>query len=100
MIGTIASQLKVTPLELSRLQPQPVARFGDGRDDTSPTPLPRTDTMNIDRKTHVEYPRLLRVSGPSSGPQTLRSPTSTSMSLRRTREAGWLSIRPLPGPLG
>jgi hypothetical protein len=66
MIGTMAFRLEVTPPELSRLQPQPVARSGDGRDDTSPTPLPGTDTMNVDRKTHVEYPRLLRVSGPST----------------------------------
>jgi hypothetical protein len=67
--------------------PQPVARSGDGRDDTSPTPLPRTDTMNVDRNTHVEYPRLLRVSRPYSGPRTSRSPTLTSMSLSRTWEA-------------
>jgi hypothetical protein len=56
--------------------------------------------MNVDKKTHVEYPRLLRVLGPSSGPRTSRSPTSTSMSLSRTQEAGWSSIRPPPGPLG
>jgi hypothetical protein len=99
MIGTMASRLEVTPPEWSRLQPQLVARSGDSRDDTSPTPLPGTDTMNVDRKTHVEYPRLLRVSGPSSAPQTSRSPTLTSTSLSRTREAGWPSIRPLPGPL-
>jgi hypothetical protein len=34
MIETMASRLEVTPLELSRLQPQPVARTGDGRDNT------------------------------------------------------------------
>jgi hypothetical protein len=100
MIGTMASRLEVTPPELSRLQRQPVARSGDGRDDTSPTPLPEIDTMNIDRKTHVEYPRLLRVSGPSSGPQTSRSPTSTSTSISRTWKACWPSIRPPPEPLG
>jgi hypothetical protein len=99
MIGTTASQLKVTQPELSWLQPQPVAQSGDGRDDTSPTPLLETDTMNVDRKTHVGYPRLLRVSRPSSGPQT-KSPTSTSTSLSRAQEAGWMPIRPPPGPLG
>jgi hypothetical protein len=66
----MASRLEVAPPELSRQQPQLVARSKDSRDDTSATPLPRTDTMNVDRKTHVEYPRLLRVSGPSSGPKT------------------------------
>jgi hypothetical protein len=100
MIGTMASWLEVTPPELSRPQPQPVVRSGDGRDDTSPTPLPGTNTINVDRKTHVEYPRLHRVSGPSSGPQTSRFPTSTSTSLSRTQEAGWPSIRPPLGPLG
>jgi hypothetical protein len=57
MIGTMVSRLEVTPPELSRLQPQPVARSGDSRDDTSLTPLPGTDTMNVNRKTHVEYLR-------------------------------------------
>jgi hypothetical protein len=33
-------------------------------------------------------------------PQTSKFPTSTSTSLSRTKEAGWLSIPPLPGPLG
>jgi hypothetical protein len=100
MIGTMASRLEVTPPELSRLQHQPVARSGDSRDDTSTTPLPRTDTMNVDMKTHLEYPRLLHVSGPSSGPKTSRSPTSTSTGLSRTREAGWPFIRPQTGTLG
>jgi hypothetical protein len=80
----MASWLKVVPPELSRQQPQPVARSGDGRDDTSATPLPKTGTMNDDQRTHVEYSRLLRVSGSSSGPKTSRYPTSTSMSLSRT----------------
>jgi hypothetical protein len=61
------------------------AQTGDGRDNTSPTPLPGTDAMNTDRKTHVEYLRLLHVSRPSSGPLTSKSPTSTSTSLSRTR---------------
>ena len=64
---------------------QLVAGSEDRRDNTSPTPLPRTDTMNTDRKTHVESLRLLRVSRPSSGPLTSKSPTSTSTSLSRTR---------------
>jgi hypothetical protein len=85
MTRTTTSRLKVAPPELSRLRPQLVAQSGDGRDDTPPTPLPRTDIINADRKTHAESPRLLRVSRPSSGPQTLKSPISTSTSLNRTR---------------
>ena len=49
--------------------PRLVARPEDGRDDTPPAPLPETDLTNADRKTHAESPCLLRVSGPSSGPQ-------------------------------
>jgi hypothetical protein len=36
------------------------------------------------------YPRLLHVYGPSSGPLTSKSPTSTSTSLSRTQ--GWLAV--------
>jgi hypothetical protein len=72
----------------------------DGRDGTSATLLPRTGTTTVDRRTHVGYMRLLRVSGPSSGPQTSRSPTSTNMCLSRTQEVGWPSIQPPLGPLG
>jgi hypothetical protein len=87
-IGTMVFQLEVTPLEWSRRRLQLVAQPGDGRDGTSATPLPGTGTTTVDKRTRVEYLCLLRVSGPSSGPQTSRSPTSTNMSLSRTREAG------------
>jgi hypothetical protein len=99
-IRIMASLHEVTPLELSRQRLQLVAQPRDGRDSTSATPLPKTNTTVVDRKTHVEYLRSLRVSGPSNGLQTSRSPTSTNTSLSRTREAGWPSIQPLPGPLG
>jgi hypothetical protein len=81
--------------QLSRQWLQLVAQPGDGRDSTSVTPLHGTDTIVVDRRTHVEYLPLLHVSGPFSSPRTTRSPTSTNMSLSRTREAGWSSIRPL-----
>jgi hypothetical protein len=68
MTGTTTSQLEATPPELNRLWPQLVARSGDGRDDTSPTPLPGTDTMNTDRKIHVGVsaltPRLWTIQWP------------------------------------
>ena len=99
MIGIMASLREVRPPGLSRQQPQLVAQPGDGRGSTSTTPLPGTDTTIVDRRTRVEYRRSLHVSGPFSGPLTSRSPTSTSTSLSRTREAGWLSIPSLLEPL-
>jgi hypothetical protein len=90
---------EVAPPELSRLRPRQVARPGDGRDDTLLAPLPETDLMNTDRKTHAGSPRLLCVFGPSSGPPTSKPPTS-STSPSRTRGAGWPSTRPLPRSLG
>jgi hypothetical protein len=100
MIGIMASLREVRPLGLSRQRLQLAAQPRDGRGSTSATPLPGIDTTIVDRRTRVEYLRSLRVSGPFSGPQTSKSPTSTSMSLSRTREVGWLPIPPLPGPLG
>jgi hypothetical protein len=100
MIGIMASLHEARPPGLSRQRLQLVARPRDSRGITSATPLPWSDTTIIDRRTHVEYQRSLHVSGPFSGPLTSKSPTSTSTSLSRTREAGWLSIPPLPGPLG
>jgi hypothetical protein len=99
MIGIMASLHEVRPLELNPQQLQLAVRPGDGRGSTSTTLVPRTDTTIVDRRTRVEYRRSLRISGPFSGPLTSRSPTSTSMSLSRTREASWPSIPPLPGPL-
>jgi hypothetical protein len=98
MIGITTSLHEVKPPGLSQQRPQLAARPGDGRGNTSVTPLLRTDTTIVDKRTHVEYQHSLRVSGPFSGPLTSKSPTSTSTSLSRTRETSWLSIPPLPGP--
>jgi hypothetical protein len=100
MIGITTSLHEVRPPGLSRQQLQLAAQPGDGRASTSTTPLPGTDTRTIDRKTRVEYRRLLHVLGPFSGPLTSRSPTSASTSLSRTQEASWPSIPLLPEPLG
>jgi hypothetical protein len=100
MIGITASLREVRPPGLSWQQLQLAAQPGDGRGSTLTIPLPGTDTTTVDRKTRVEYRRLLHVSGPFSGPLTSRSPTSTSTSLSRTREAAWSSIPLLPGSLG
>jgi hypothetical protein len=59
MIGIMASLHEVRPLELSRQRLQLVAQPGDGQGSTSATPLPRTDTTIIDRRTRVEYLRSL-----------------------------------------
>jgi hypothetical protein len=100
IIGITASLRKVRPPELSRQRLRPAARPGDDRGTTSTTPFPGTDIIIVDRRTHVEYRRSLHVLGPFNGPLTSKSPTSTSTSLSRTREAGWLSTPPLPKPLG
>jgi hypothetical protein len=100
MIGITTSLREVRPPELSRQRLRPVTQPGDGRGTTSTTPLPGTNIIIVDRRTHVEYRRSLRVSWPFSGPLTSKSPMSTSTSLSRTREAGWLSTPPPPEPLG
>jgi hypothetical protein len=99
-IEIMASLHEVRPLELSRQRLQLAAQPGDGRDSTSATPLPGTDTTIIDKRTCVEYLRSLRISGPFNDPRTSRSPMSTNMSPNRTREVGWSSIPLKPGPLG
>jgi hypothetical protein len=88
MIGIMASLYEARPPRLSRQQLQLAERLGDGRGNTSATPLPGTDTTIIDRRRRVEYQHSLRILGPFSGPLTSKSPTSTSTSLSRTWEAG------------
>ena len=100
MIGITTSLREVKPPELSRQQLQPAARLRDGRGTMSTTPLSGSDIIIVDRRTHVEYQRSLHVSGPFSGPLTSKSPTSTSTSLSRIWEAGWLSTPPSLEPLG
>jgi hypothetical protein len=100
MTRITASLRGVRPPELSRRRLRLVAQPGDGRGTTTTTPLPRTDIIIRDRRTCVQYRRLLHASEPFSGPLTSRSPTLTNMSLSRTREVGWLSTPPPPGTLG
>jgi hypothetical protein len=100
MIGTTVSLRGFRPPELSRQRLRPVAQPGDGRGTMTTTPLPGIDIIIADRRTHVEYRHSLHVSGPFNGPLTSKSPTSTSTSLSRIREAGWPSTPPPPEPLG
>jgi hypothetical protein len=100
MTGITASLRGVRPPELSRQRLRLVARPRDGRGTTTTTPLPGTDIIIDDKRTHVEYRHSLRALGPFNGPLTSKSPTSTNMSLSRIREAGWPSTPPPPEPLG
>jgi hypothetical protein len=84
----------------SRPRLQLVAPPRDGRGTTTITPLPGTDNIIDDRRTHVEYRHLLRASGPFNGPLTSRYPTLTNMNLSRIQKAGWPSTPPLPELLG
>jgi hypothetical protein len=100
MTGIMASLHGVRPPELSRQRLRLVARPRDGRGTTTTTPLPGIDIITDDRRIRVEYQRSLHASGPSNGPLTSKSPTSTSTSLSRIREAGWPSTPPPPELLG
>jgi hypothetical protein len=100
MIGTTMSLHGVRPPELSRRQLQPAARPGDGRGTTTTTPLHGTDIIITDRRTRVGCRHSLHILGPFNSPLTSRSPTSTSTSLSRIREAGWPSTPPPHEPLG
>jgi hypothetical protein len=100
IIGITASRHGVKPPGLSRQRLRLVAPPGDGRGATTTTPLPGTDIIIDDKRTRVEYRRLLHASGPFSGPLTSRSPTLTNMNPSRIQEAGWPST-PMPlEPLG
>jgi hypothetical protein len=98
--GTTTSQHGVRLPRSSRPRFQLVAPPGDGRGTTTTTPLPGTDNIIDDRRTHVEYQHLLHASGPFNGPLTSRYPTSTNMNLSRIQEASWPSTPPLPKLLG
>jgi hypothetical protein len=98
--GITASQHGVRPPGPSRPRLRLVAPPGDGRGTTTITPLPGTYIIIDDKRTRVEYRRLLHASGPFSGPLTSRSPTLTNMNPSRIREASWPSTPPLPEPQG
>jgi hypothetical protein len=100
MTGITTSRHGVRPPGLSRQRLRLVAPLGDGRGTTTTTPLPGTDIIIDDKRTCVEYRRLLHASGPFSAPLTSRSPTLTNMNPSRIREAGWPSTPLPPEPLG
>jgi hypothetical protein len=100
MTGITTSRHGVRTPGLSRQQLRLVAPPGDGRGAMTTTPLPRTDIIIDDKRTRMEYRRLLHASGPFSGLLTSRSPTLTNMNPSRIREAGWPSTPLPPEPLG
>jgi hypothetical protein len=100
MTGITSSRHGVRPPELSRQRLRLVAPPGDDRGATTTTPLPRTDIIIDDKRTRVEYRRLLHASGPFSGPLTSRFPTLTNMNPSKIQEAGWPSTPLPPEPLG
>jgi hypothetical protein len=92
--GTTTSQLGVRPPELNRRRPRLAVPPGDDRGTTTTTPLPGTDIIPDDKKTHVECLHLLQALGPFNGPLTSRCPMSTNMNLIRIQKAGWPSTPP------
>jgi hypothetical protein len=86
--GIMASQLRARPPELSRQRPQLAVPPGDGRGTTTTTPLPGTDIIPDDRRTHAECLLLLRALGPSNGLPSSRYPMSTNMNLSRIQGVG------------
>ena len=92
--GTTTSQLGVRPPELNRRRPRLAVPPGDDRGTTTTTPLPGTDIIPDDKKTHVECLPLLHALGPFNDPLTSRYPTSTNMNLSRIQGAGWPSTPP------
>jgi hypothetical protein len=98
----MAFRLKARPPRLSRQQLQLAVPPGDGRGTTTTTPLPGTDVVPDDRRTHAKYPLLHHALGPSNGLLTSRYPMSTNMNLSRIQGVGWPSTPPLlelPGHL-
>jgi hypothetical protein len=93
-IGIMASPLGVKLPEPNQRRPRLVELPGDGRGTTTTTPLPGTDIIPDDRRTHVECQPSLHALGPFNGPQTSRYPISINMNLSRTQEVGWPSTLP------
>jgi hypothetical protein len=91
MTGITASRHGVRPPELSRQWLQLVAPPGDGRGTTTTTPLPGTDIIIDDKKTPVEYQRLLHASGPFSGPPNFKVSNVDKYEPKQD-PGGWLAI--------
>jgi hypothetical protein len=72
MTGTMASQHGVRLPGPSQPRLQLEAPPGDGRGNTTITPLPGTGNIIDGRRTHVEYRHLLRASEPFNGPPNFK----------------------------
>jgi hypothetical protein len=91
MIGTTVSLRGVRPPELSQQRLRPAAQPGDGRGTTTTTPLPGTDIIITDRRTHVEYRRSLHVSGPFNAPPNFKVSNIDKYEPKQD-PGGWLAI--------
>jgi hypothetical protein len=85
--GITASQHGVRPPGPSRPRPQLVAPPGDGRGTMTTTPLPGKDIITDDKKTAVEYRRLLHALGPPNFKVSNVDKYEPKQDLR-----GWLAI--------
>jgi hypothetical protein len=91
MTGITASRHGISPPELSWQRLRLVAPPGDGRGTTTTTPLPRTDIIIDDKKTHVEYQRLLHASGPFCGPPNFKVSNVDKYEPKQD-PGGWLAV--------
>jgi hypothetical protein len=91
MIGTMVSLREVRPPELSWQRLRPAAQPGDGRGTTTTTPLPGTDIIIADRRTHVEYRRSLHVSGPFNAPPNFKVSNVDKYEPKQD-PGGWLAV--------
>jgi hypothetical protein len=87
----MASRLGVRPLELSQQRPRLEVLPGDGRGTTITTPLPGTDIIPDDKKTHVECPPLLHALGPFNGPPNFKVSNVDKYEPKQD-PGGWLAI--------
>jgi hypothetical protein len=90
MTGITASLHGVRPPELSRQRLRLVAQPGDGRGTTTTTPLPGTDIIIDDRRTRVEYQRLLHAQGHSMPPNFKVS--NVDKYEPKQNPGGWLAV--------
>jgi hypothetical protein len=91
MIGITVFPRGVKPQELSRQRLRLVAQPGDGRGTTTTTPLPGTDIIIDDRRTHVEYRHSLRAFGPFNGPPNFKVSNVDKYEPKQD-PGGWLAV--------
>jgi hypothetical protein len=89
--GIMASPLGVKPPEPNQRRPQLAELPGDGRGTTTTTPLPGTNIIPDDKRTHVEYPPLLHALGLFSGPPNFKVSNVDKYEPKQD-PGGWLAV--------